>query len=91
MTKREFTALLNRVTTGKGKAARLDPRKIAQLTSDEKSAMVYHIVRNRGPVLADLIPANFDTAWLNCCGYMYRSTSKVTGLRFVHTAAHIIK
>lgn len=84
MTKRDFFALLKRITTKK----LLDIKKIENLTDDERSKMVYFIVRNRKPIVKDLIPAGFDMSWLNCMGYLYETKGK--DFTFIHTCEHPI-
>ncbi len=86
--KREFTKLLNKITDKKTKL--IDTLLINQLTYDEKSFMVHHIVRNRGPIIKDLIPKEFEGFdWLRACGYLYETQGKL--FRFVHTSEHRIK
>ena len=67
MKKREFNSLLKRITTKR----RIDLRKIKDLTDEERSNMVCHIVRYRMPIIDSLIPDDFDDSWLNCMGYMH--------------------
>jgi len=63
--------------------------KIEKLPVVLRGSMVLHIVRNRGPILANLIPANFDFNWLKRMGYLYRTKGKE--FEFVHTCEHSIK
>lgn len=85
MNKREFNALLNKVTTRK----RVDVKKVLALTDEEKSAAVYHIVKYRGPIVVEFIPEGFDLSWLACMGYLYKTKGKQ--YTFVHTCEHVIK
>lgn len=85
--KREFTKLLNKITDKKTKL--IDTLLINQLTYDEKSFMVNHIVRNRGPIIKQLIPSGFDLDWLACMGYLYETPDK--NWLFIHTSEHRIK
>jgi hypothetical protein len=85
MKKREFNALLKRITTKK----MLDVKKIPFLTNEERSSMVYHIIRNRAPVITELIPPDFDLSWLACMGYMYHTHGK--NYNFTHNSEQIIK
>jgi len=84
MKDREFSRLLKIISDKK--SGLIDEDKIAHLSNEERDAMVYHIVRNRGPVLEALITDDFDEEWLHSCGYLYRTTSETTGMRFVHTS-----
>lgn len=86
MTKTEFNKLLNKITTHK----RVDLSKILLLTDQERSDMVYFIVRNREPVLEKLIPNDFDFEWLTCMGYLYYGKSSITDFEFVCTSEHRI-
>ena len=86
MNKREFTKLLNRITTKKT----LDLAKIPTLTNDERSSMVYFIIRNRMPVVKELIPEGFDLPWLHSMAYMYETRGK-SGYTFVHNSEQRIK
>jgi hypothetical protein len=83
---REFIRLLNKVSSPR----QLDIEKIVNLTDDERSDMVNFIVRNRQPVIKDLIPEQFDMSWLASMGYLYTTTGK-SGYTFVHTCEHRIK
>ena len=86
MRKREFNALLKRITTKK----RIDIEKISDLTEKERSDMVHYIVRNRLPVIKELIPEDFDMAWLHCMGYLDITMGKQSGYTFVHKAEYSI-
>ena len=86
MNKREFSKLLKRITTKKT----LDLAKIPTLTDDERSSMVYFIIRNRCPVVTELIPENFDLSWLASMGYMYHTHGK-SGYNFTHNSEQRIK
>lgn len=89
MKKREFDKYLNACRT-RGKR-RVDLAKLRALPDDVKTGMALWIIRNRGPVLADLITAEIDQSWLACMGYMYKTTGKVSGFTFVHTCEHTIR
>lgn len=95
MNKRDFGAALNRIST-KG---RLSLRKVAALPDDAKAALVFHIIRNRGPVVVELLPASmrlgapastFDHRWLNSMGYLYTTKGAKSGFTFRHTCEHTI-
>jgi hypothetical protein len=81
MNKRGFTKLLNKITTKKT----LDLAKIPILTNEERCSMVYFIVRNRRPIVKELIPEGFDLSWLRSMAYMYETTGK-KGYTFVHNS-----
>jgi hypothetical protein len=87
MNKREFTKLLNKITTQKI----LDVEKIPSLTDDERSKMVYFIIRNRLPVVKELIPEGFDLSWLHSMGYMQETKGKKSGYTFIHNSEQAIK
>jgi len=86
MKKREFNKHLNACT----KKGKLSTKKVAALPGETKTEMVYHIVRNRGPVLLELLTPEIDRSWLACCGYFHQTTGKA-GYTFVHTAEHRIR
>jgi len=87
MKKREFNKHLNACRTKDKK--RLDIDKVAKLPEDTKTAMAYHIIRHRGPVLEELLTSAIDKSWLACMGYMYRTKGKE--YTFVHTCEHAIR
>jgi hypothetical protein len=86
MNKREFAKLLKVITTKKT----LDIKKIPLLTNEQRSSMVYFIIRNRCPLVTELIPPEFDLSWLACMGYMYHTHGK-SGYNFTHNSEQIIK
>jgi len=93
LNKRQFAALLKRITTKK----MLNTHLIGLLTNVEREEMVLHIVRNRGPVVKELIPTlpgryfGYENmrAWMFGMGYTTETKGKL--FTFVHTAAHRIK
>lgn len=85
MKKREFSKALKQITT-KGK---LDISKIPSLPIETRDAMVYHIIRNRGPVVKELITTNINQSWLNSMGYLYQTKGKE--YIFIHTSENQIK
>ena len=87
MTRREFNKQLKTCST-RGK---LSKAKVAALPGAVKAEMIRHIVRNRGPVLVELITPDIDQSWLACCGYLHQTTGGASGYTFVHTAAHRIR
>ena len=86
MTKREFNKTIN-ACRNKSKT-QLDKSKIALLDDETKTNLVYFIMRNRGPIITDLITPMLDIAWLHCCGYLYKTKGK--HFTFVHTCEHTI-
>ena len=88
MTKREFNKQLNAC---RNKKRKLVKAKVAALPGAVKADMVRHIVRNRGPVLVELMTPEIDLSWLACCGYLHQTTGKASGYTFVHTAEHRIR
>lgn len=85
---REFNKHLNACRT-KDKT-RLDIGKINKLTDATKKAMTMFIVRQRRPVLTALITKDIDKSWLHCCGYLYQTKGRESGLEFIHTCEHQI-
>lgn len=72
MTKREFNKTLKSVSTNN----KLDLAKVKKLPIVIKGALVFKIVRERGPIVIDLIPPNFDMQWLASMGYLYVKSGK---------------
>ena len=87
MTKREFNKQLIACST-RGK---LSKSKVAALPGAIRADIVRHIVRNRGPVLVELITPEVDQSWLACCGYLHQTIGKASGYTFIHTAEHRIR
>lgn len=87
MKRREFNKYLNSCRRKKG----LDPGQLATLSEEIRTAMVLFIVRNRAPILVELLTPAVDRAWLHSCGYLYETTGPKTGLRFIHTCEHVIR
>jgi hypothetical protein len=88
MNKRVFGKVLTQCTNKKTKT--LDVAKIKALPDDIKSQMVYYIVKNRGPIVVEFIPDNFDVSWLACCAYQHVTKGKKSGYTFLHTSEHKI-
>jgi len=84
---REFNKTLNACRV-KG---RLNLARLTDIPNETKTEMVQFIVRNRGPVMMDLIPPGFDWPWLQCCGYLHITKGAQSGFTFAHTAEHNIK
>lgn len=82
MKKREFEKLMRECSAG----GRLAVCRLLALADDVKSAAVHYLVRNRGPIVKELIPSAFDWSWLHACGYLYTTQGK--RYCFVHTCAH---
>lgn len=85
MKKREFNVALRKCAT-KG---RLSPSRLAALPEDCRRDMANFIVRNRGPLLAELA-ALLDATWLHAMGYLYRTRDERSGYTFIHTCEHKI-
>ena len=85
MKKRQFDKLCAKVVTRK----RLDINKFHLLTLEERKGMVEFIIRNRGPIVKELIPEGMDWGWIHCMGYMYQTKGK--DYNWVHTGEHTIK
>ena len=93
MTKTDFSRHLKSIETD----GYIDRAKCAALPDEIKAAMAHHIIRNRGPVIEDLIPPNFardmGENWLASMGYLHRSPGgdEARGvLWFIHTGEHNI-
>ena len=85
MNNRTFNSKINKLSTGK----LLDLKKINLLSDEEKSELVYHVVRNRGPIVKDLLPENIDMSWLHAMGYLYETRGK--HFTFVHTCEQRVR
>lgn len=85
MTKRSFNKIICSISTG----MKLDVDKINSLDYNVRESLVRFIVRNRGPIVKELIPNGFDMNWLASCGYLYETTGRE--YTFVHTSEHHIK
>jgi len=86
MNKTQFNKIINQISTHN----RLDIKKIEALTDEVKTQMVEWIIRNRGPIVKELIPITLDNSWLASCGYLYE-TKSVKGYTFIHTGENRIK
>ena len=51
--------------------------------------MVLFLVRNRGPIIKELVTLSMDRNWLSCSGYLYET--KGENYTFLHTCEHRIK
>lgn len=79
MKKREFNKKLKVVTSKK--TGRIDVDKISFLSNKERLGMVEFIVRNREPILIDLIPETIEDGWLSAMGYLYTKTTELYTFR----------
>jgi hypothetical protein len=86
MKKREFNKYLKQISDNKKKL--LDIQKIKILPLEIREQMVKHLVRNRLPIVRELIPEYFDWNWLVSMGYLYQTKGKY--FEFVHTSEHRI-
>ena len=89
MTKRDFNKHLNACRNKKHTA--IDKTKIVALPEETRKAMLEYIVRQRGPVLVEMITPLVDMHWLAACGYLYKTAGKASGNTFVHTCEHTIR
>jgi hypothetical protein len=87
MNKRQFNLLLKKITINN----RISIEKISTLTNEEKESMVYFIIRNRCPVLKELISHGINQSWLYSMGYMYETKGKSSGYTFIHTNEQTIR
>ena len=87
MNSREFNKTINACRNKKKTA--LDVNKLKKLSDETKDKLVLHIVRNRGPVVIELITEKMDRQWLASCGYMYTTEGK--DFTFLHTSENGIK
>ena len=83
--KKRFAFMLEEITTRK----KLDVNKIPNLSDADREEMVRYIVRNRGPIVRDLIPASMDMSWLHSCGYLHTSRGK--DYTWIHTSEQKVK
>lgn len=89
MNKREFNKILNSCRT-KNKEF-LDLNKVKQLDDSVKTSLSLFILRQRGPLLINLITSEISPS-LNVLGYMHTTQSKTNPqFTFVHTCEHLIK
>ena len=86
MKSREFNKLINVCS----KRAKLDLGKVKALDDNTRHDMALHIIRNRGPVLVELLTSDIEESWLNSMGYLYQTKGE-SGYTFRHTCEHIIK
>lgn len=89
--KRAFNKTLNQCRLPKRKNAvrLLDAKKVKALSVATRHDMLLYVVRNRGPVLVEMLTPDTDMQWLRSCGYLYKTTGK-SGYTFVHTCEHEI-
>ena len=87
MTNTAFNGLLKPITI-KG---RLNAKLANALPDETKKAITEHIVRNRQPVVMELIPSGhaFDE-WLYAVGYGLVTRGIKSGFKFRHTCEHTI-
>ncbi len=91
MKSREFNAAIKAITVDRGpQKGQLSKAKLGALPADQKDALAMFVVRNRGPLLADLVSPSLDRSWLAKMGYLYTTASARTGLTFIHTGEHQI-
>jgi len=91
--KRLLTQLLNRITTN----GQMDLKKIPLLSKIERETLVLAIVRDRQPVVKDLIPEiegeylgyKSFRAWMFAMGYT--ETTEGSRYTFVHLSSHKIR
>jgi hypothetical protein len=69
---------------------KLDLARVAALPEATRTEMAHWIIRNRGPVLVELLTPALDPRWLAGMGYMYRTTGKSSKKTFLHTGEHVI-
>ncbi len=84
---RDFNRVL-RSCCVKGK---LSAALLAELADDVRKGMVELLVRNRAPIVVQLIPSSVDESWLNACGYFYTTRGATSGFSFRHTSEHAIR
>jgi len=84
---REFNKWVNACRTKNKK--RVDVNKITGLPEETKTGMALYIIRNRGPLLIELLTPAIDESWLASMGYLYRTKGK--DYTFVHTCEHTIR
>jgi hypothetical protein len=90
MKKREFNKILKECSSVSASGRVLSSEKIDSLPNSIKDEMVFFLVRNRGPVLENLISNDLNLRWLSSCGYLYRTKSKINDFVFIHTSEQTI-
>jgi hypothetical protein len=88
MKQREFDKILHTCMDKRG--VKLDLTKVAALPDETKTEMTLWIIRNRAPLLVQLLTPKLDQSWLACMGYMYTTTGRSSGKTFLHTCEHSI-
>lgn len=86
MNKREFNKIINSCRDKAKTGLSID--KINLLADSVKYSMAVFIIKQRGPLLKQLITDNMDGSWLACMGYMHYTKGKK--YEFIHTAEHKI-
>ena len=86
MNSRTFNSILGQCSKRSGL---LDQTKLAALDDETKTAMALHIIRNRGPLIVNLLTPAIDREWLDSMGYLYTTRGKT--FTFVHTCEHRIR
>lgn len=68
MKRKDFDKALKELTEG----GLLSATKMAAASDELKTQITHHLIRNREPVVLNLIPATVDWSWLRSMGYAYR-------------------
>jgi hypothetical protein len=88
MTRRDFDHILHTCMDKRG--VRLDLAKVAALDAATRTEMARFVIRNRAPLLVELLTPALDPAWLASMGYLYRTTGRSSKKTFLHTCEHSI-
>lgn len=80
----EFTRVLRQCSKGSA----LDAKRVSELSDTVKNEVVYYLVKARMPIIVEFISKSIDDSWLNCMGYLYRSTT-AKGYTFRHTCEQV--
>lgn len=82
MNKRNFNKIIRSLCDKK--TGLLSEDAMDSLDNQTKDSLVLHIVRNRQPIVKNLISNTFDLSWLHSMGYLYESRGKY--FTFIHTS-----
>ena len=96
---REFNRVIKSITFTDKKNKKtfglVDRDKAKALPISTRQAVAMFLIRTRVAVMAEfvddtLIEKPFDISWLNCMGYLYKTTNKA-GYTYYHTCEQVIK
>ncbi len=90
MKRKQFNALLDLISVKvRGKGKMIDKGLAANLPAKDKEDMVSYLVRNRHPIITELITVDQES-WLHSMGYLNGFTN-ASGYTFLGTSLHEIQ